>query len=246
MPRARLAALHTLLAGLVARPAPGALVVACADFEVFYLLHTLELLDRDSPADRFFTVAAPFTDLPTFLAQLPPDDNTPPDPTARLSALCTRLVATLPPGDHRLVCALIPAEIADPTSFAALTRALLTTPQDPRLRLIVRDDTRAPHSFTFASACPSEHVLAYRFSLPPELFIRELHITANDPQRPPDQRAQALLQLAGHDLAHRRHADALTRCDLAAGIAATPTLRTLALAFKADALRNTHPRELPC
>ena len=166
--------------------------------------------------------------------------------TARFSALCARLLADLPPGDHRLVCALIPAEIADPTSFTTLVRALLATPQDPRLRLIVRDDARAPHSFTFAATCPSEHVLAYRFSLPPALFIRELHTIADDPQHVPDQRAQALLQLAGQDLAHRRHADALTRCDLAARVATTPTLRTLALAFKADALRNTpHPREPP-
>lgn len=75
--------------------------------------------------------------------------------------------------------------MAKTTSFTTLIRALLTTPQDPRLRLIVRDDARAPHSFTFAATCPSEHVLAYRFSLPPALFIRELHTIADDPSTSP-------------------------------------------------------------
>lgn len=251
MPKARLDALHTLLAGLVARPEPGTLVIACADTEVFYLVHALAHLDEHSPADRFFTVAAPFTDLPTYLALLtaasaetPPPDGpvhtSRPDLAAhQFEPLFTRLLADLPPGDHRLVCALIPPEIADANAFAALIQALLAAPLDPRLRLVIRDSTLAPRSFELASTCPSEQVLAYRFALPPELFVRDLHSTANDPQRAPDPRAQALLQLAGHDLAHRRHADALTRCELAANLATSPALRAMALALKADALRHS-------
>ena len=253
MPRARLDALHTLLAGFVARPEPGVLVIACADCEVLYLLHTLATLDRDSPADRFHTVAAAFTDLPTYLtniseslpAHLSPANLAPatvitPQLAARhLTALWTKLLADLPAGDHRLVCALTPVEIADPTTFAALTTALLTTPHDPRLRLLLRDDALKPHTFDAAATCPSEQVLAYRFSLPPARFIADLHATASDSQRPPDQHAQALLQLAGHDLHHRRHADAIARCDLAATLAVTPTLQSLALALKADALRHS-------
>ena len=254
MPKARLAALHTLLAGLIARPEPGALVIACVDFEVFYLLHTLATLDRDSPADRFFTVAADFTDLTTYIPQI--YASIPIEPVtdiadsagaaSHLTALFTRLLADLPPGDHHLAVALIPPEIADPAGFAALTRALLATPQDPRLRLIVRDDPRAPHSFDFAATCPSDQVFAYRFSLPPELFVRELHAIVNDPQRPPDERALAHLQLAGQDLGHHRHADALTRCDLAANLATTDTLRTTALAFKADTLRRHSDKAPRC
>lgn len=246
MPQARLAALHTLLAGLIARPEPGALVVACVDFEVFYLLHTLATLDCDSPADRFLTVAADYTDLPTYIAHIyasipgepAPDIADPAHAASHLHGLFTRLLADLPPGDHHLAIALIPPQIADPTGFAALTHPLLATPHDPRLRLIIRDDPRAPHSFDFAATCPSEHVFAYRFSLPPELFVRELHATVDDPRRPPDERALAHLQLAGQDLGHQRTADALTRCDLAASLATTNTLRTTALAFKADTLRR--------
>ena len=39
MPAARLRLLEQLLDGFITRPEPGALVVACSDLEVFYLVH---------------------------------------------------------------------------------------------------------------------------------------------------------------------------------------------------------------
>ena len=178
-------------------------------------------------------LAAPLPHLDPEASQTPRDD-----PFSRLQALLARLLADLPPGDHRLVVALVPHEIGAPAAFAALAEALLTAPLDPRLRLIVRDDRLTPRHFLTAATCPEAHVLAYSFELPPELALAAVLTAAHDPHRPPDERAQALLQLACQDLGHRRHADALARCDAITRLPASPPLRALALALKADVLRH--------
>ena len=179
-------------------------------------------------------LAAPLPHLDPEASQTPRDD-----PFSRLQALLARLLADLPPGDHRLVVALVPHEIGAPAAFAALAEALLTAPLDPRLRLIVRDDRLTPRHFLTAATCPEAHVLAYSFELPPELALAAVLTAAHDPHRPPDERAQALLQLACQDLGHRRHADALARCDAVRALATSEPLQLLALAFKADVLRHS-------
>lgn len=245
MPRARLAALHTLLAGLVARPEPGILVLACADTEVFYPVQALTHIDEDSPADRFLIHTADLTTVPDYItdlhhaAGLPAPDRATPDPSHHLDALITTLLADLPPGDHHLVLALLPTTIHDPRGLASLAAHLLAHPQDPRLRLIVRDDRDHPHHLHLAAASPSAQHLAHVFSLPPELLLDTVRNLAHDPQARPDDRAQALLQLACQDLGHRRHADALARCDAVRALPTSEALQLLALAFKADVLRHS-------
>lgn len=244
MPRARLAALHTLLAGLVARPEPGILVLACADTEVFYPVQALTQLDEASPADRFLLHTADLTTVPDYIitlhhaAGLPAPDN-PTNPTAHLDALITALLADLPPGDHHLVLALLPTTIHDLRGLASLVAHLLAHPLDPRLRLIVRDDRDHPQHLHLAAASPSAQHLAHVFSLPPELLLDAVRSLAHDPRARPDDRAQALLQLACQDLGHRRHADALARCDAVRALATSEPLQLLARAFKADVLRHS-------
>lgn len=242
MPQARLDALHALLAGLVARPEPGILVLACADTEVFYLAHALEQLDERSPADRFLLHVDNLGD--DYLASLflaverpPPDASI--DPALALHTLCTDLLADLPPGDHHLVVALLPTEIHDPSGFTALAEPLLQLPLDPRLRLIFRVDRESSNLFALAAASRDPRHLAHTFSLSHDQLLDAVRRTSHDPRADPNDRAQALLQLACQDLGYGRHSDALARCDAAHGVTTTPSLRLLALAFKADVLRHS-------
>ena len=246
MPTARLKLLDQLLDGFVTNPEPGALVVACSDLEVLYLVHVLTQVDERSCADRFWIVADPFTGprayvdaLAATLGQQPEPSQT---PELRLHALIEQLLATLPPGDHRLVCALTPAQIDDPEGFASLVQTLLRPPTDPRLRVILRDDLpdhpRPTGAFELAAASPCEQILAYTFSLPHELVVADVQATADDPDRPPRERAPALLQIASRELGHGRLTEALTRCETVATMPVDPALQALALALKADILRQ--------
>jgi hypothetical protein len=294
MPAARLRILEQLLDGFITKPEPGALVVACSDLEVFYLVHLLTRIDERSPADRFWIVADPFTGprayvdaLITSLApELPPPHSAPESshtqnlhnapesshtqnphgapesshtqnlhsapesshtPESRLHGVLEQLLATLPPGDHRLVCALTPAQIDDPEGFALLARTLLRPLTDPRLRVILREDRRNhprdTGAFEIAAASTSEQLFAYDFSLPHELVTASVEATANDPARPPAERAPALLQIASRELGHGKLPSALARCELVATMPVDPALQALALALKADIFRQGHDLE---
>jgi len=251
MPQARLKALRRLLAGFIDRPESGALVVGCADPEVFYLVHTLLRMDEESRADRFLVIADPFmsalqyagiVDAALASCSAPNVSCTaaigPVETADRLERLFAHFLADLPPGDHRLICALVPAEIRDPIGFAAVAELLMRGWSDPRLRLVLRDDERASRHFTIAAQDPSERLLAYRFSLPPAVVMADVTAAAYDPTRPPDERAQALLQVACEQLARREYDGASSCCETAARIATTPTIRHLALALQADTLRH--------
>jgi hypothetical protein len=245
MPKARIRALETILRALVERPEPGALVIACTDHEVLYIAWLLGQLDEEDPADRFCVLAQPFTTTAEYIAMLETTAraaitlpaSADPDPTIRTRTLLHHLLADLPPGDHRLVFALIPSAIARPAEFAALVGPLLDTPIDPRLRLVLRDDRR---HLLFKNAAESSiaGIYAYSFALPPELVLASVAATANDRSRPPDERAAALLQLACLDLGHGRHSHALARCEAAARLATSAPLRAFALAITADVLRH--------
>ena len=249
MPKARLRALEQILRTLVEQPEPRALVVACTDPETFYIVHLLDQLDEQSPADRFCVLADPFKSVEDYIDMLeavaqsaidrPLPRSCDPTPNSRLLTLLDHLLADLPAGPHHLVVALVPAEIHDPPGFSGLVEALLAAPLDQRLRLVVRDDRLAPrHLFKCAARSSSEQLFAYTFALPPELLLADLVATTHDRSRPPDERALALVQLACQDLGHGRHADALARCAAVARLPACAVLRALALAIQADVLRR--------
>lgn len=249
MPADRLKLLDQILDGFVTVPDPGALVVACDDPEVLYLAQVLTDLDRRSDADRFWIVADPFTGPRAYLDLLAAHLDLAPAaaPEQRLQALLEQLLATLPPGDHRLVLALVPVQIDDPEGYALLTRPLLQPSADPRLRVILRDHAPAPprpdSPFALAAASPSPQLLAYHFSLPHELIVADVEAAAADPERPPAERAAALLQLASRELGHGHLGDALARCEQVAGMPLDPALQALALALKADILRRADDLE---
>lgn len=248
MPAARLHALRLLLSGFIDQPDPGALVIGCTDLEILYITLTLEALDLASCADRFWIVAEPFTGPRAYVEalenslrpfiDLPPRATPSAPPLDRLTALLQCSLAALPDGDHRLICALVPAQIDDPDGFALLAASLLRAPLAPRLRLILRDDLRAPHTFDAAAASPSERILAYPFSLPPELVVADVTAAAEDPRRPPEERAQALLQLASRELGHGALDTALARCATVEQMPVAPGLHAFATALRADISRR--------
>lgn len=248
MPAARLHALRQLLAGFIDQPDPGVLVIACTDLEILYLTLTLEALDLASCADRFWIVAEPFAGPRAYVdaiedslrphLELPPPTAPTAPPLDRLSGLLKSSLAALPDGDHHLVCALVPAQIDDLDGFARFATSLLHAPSDPRLRLILRDDLRSPRTFDAAAASPCEQILAYRFSLPHELVVADITATAEDPNRPPEERAQALLQLASRDLGHGALTAALARCETVENMPVAPGLSAFATALRADIARR--------
>lgn len=229
--QAVLTELESLLAGLVERDLAGVLVVACSDVETLYLAQVLARLDERSESDLFLTftdtaatAAALLDALADNLAlqqanlaeQLGPGAALPDlpalarDPAAtpatRFCALVDHVLDLLPPGDHRLVVAIIPSQL--PADFCVeLAEPLLRASQPPRLRLVLRDDRTRPDHFTFSKTCPDEHVLAYSLDLAPEGAVAAA-AAARDPERPAAARIQALMELAWLDLGHGRLADA--------------------------------------
>ncbi len=230
----RLHALQRLCTGFVARPQAGTLVVACSDPEVTYLTHCLTKLDETSPADRFLVLPHPFKDLYDY-TQTFAEATLQPPPVTTIQATIDAHLAALPEGDHRLVCALVPTEISAPAQFSALAEALMAAVADPRLRLILRDDRADPRHVTTAAA--SARDFAYTFMFTPETIAEELAHIADNPRKPPDDRAQALLQLAALDLGHGRLTDALARCQAVTCLATAPASQALALTLLADIYR---------
>lgn len=236
--------LRELLSALLARPLGGALVVGCPDPDMLLLLHALDSLDTASPADRFFIHGAPFTapepyvdDLVALIARVTQRPPPPPaEPIARLRVVIADLLAGLPVGDHRLVVALAPIHIRDPDAFTALVTPLLTPPFPDALRIVLRDDLAAPRHFRSAATCPSRQVAAHEFHLPVGSHLSDAATTARDPDQPPDARSQALLQLGLHAITHGHLDDAVASCEAALGLAVSPQVLAMALAFRADAL----------
>lgn len=257
--------LESLLAGLVERDLAGVLVVACSDVETLYVAQVLARLDERSESDLFLTftdVAATTARLVDALAdnlaaqqanlaeQLGPGAALPDlpalarDPAAtpatRFHTLVDHVLALLPPGDHRLVLALLPSSLP-PDFCVELAEPLLRASQHPRVRLVLRDDRARPaHLFLSAKTCPDEHVLAYSLDLAPEGAVAAVAAAARDPERPAAARIQALMELAWLDLGHGRLADAAQKFSGCAEFHArtgSPALAALARAGVGDVQR---------
>lgn len=246
--QARLRDLRDLLEAFLERPQPGVLVIRCTEEEHFYLIHTLEQLDADSPADRFLVVPEPFSAPATYLDALDrrimaergdpsPATSTAPrpeDPSSRLRTILAGLIQDLPPGDHRLMCALAPCAIDDPDGFTALAESLLSDPLPAPLRLVLRESPTHP---TTAAEHRSDNIFAYSFHLPATVVVEDTAAVAMDTSRPADERSQAILQMAIRDHGFGRHQRAVHACDLILELAPGPALIVLGLATRAEALR---------
>jgi hypothetical protein len=257
--QSRLRQLSDLIGAFIDRPTPGTLVIGCTDPEIAYVIYVLQQLDYHSPADLFFIAPEPFGDADEYLDTLEARRAAlfgPPSavcsagpairPVERLHAMIDDMLARLPPGDHRLVCALVPARLDAPAGFSELAEALSRSPRGDRLRLVVRDDIQSPRHFTTAADSDSDQLLAYPFHLPSDVVVADTAHTAADPARDPDERAQAILQFAIRDLGFGNLDRALTFCSAAERLAATSALRALALVLSADVRRAQGDLDLAC
>ncbi|WP_434421745.1 hypothetical protein [Nannocystis pusilla] len=262
--QAVLTELESLLAGLVERDLPGVLVVACSNVETLYVAQVLARLDERSDSDLFltFTDAAPTAaslvdvladnlalqqanlaeqlNSSTALPALPALARDPAaTPATRFRALVDHVLDLLPPGDHRLVVALLPSSL--PPDFSVeLAEPLLRASQHPRVRLVLRDDRARPAHFIAATTCPDDPVLAYSLDLAPEDAVAAAAAAARDPERPAAARIQALMELAWLDLGHGRLADAEQKFSGCAELHArsgSPALAALARAGLGDVQR---------
>ena len=238
--------LRELLAAFVERPLAGALVLGCCDEGMIHIVHTLDALDGDSPADRFLLHFEPFITAESYVDQLVAHvtnmTSCPPipagTPLARINALFAALLTALPHGDYRLVVVLFPRHISDPVDFSDLASSLLDQQHPHPFRLVLRDDLKAPRHLLSAEASPSEQLIGYRFHISATALVEASTAAARNPNASPDLRAQSLIQLATLALAKGHIEEAVTACKAAVGLTDNPVLLALALAFHADALRG--------
>jgi len=255
--------LADLLEGFVERAQDGVLVLECDDVQVLYAAKQLAGLDERDGADVFQVFCEPVgasvqawldelvRHLETQLAGL--DERCDVDgaprwprlpvavrtgaPLDRVEAMLAWMLARMPAGDHRLVCAFLPVEISDPDGYGALGEALVRRPPTAGLRLVLRDDAATPRFAPLAHAWPDTCVVAHRVALDPGGLVDAVAGVATNPQCAPRDRMLALLQIAFLDLGHGRAAAARQKFLATAGFFARtgePALQAVALGGGAD------------
>ena len=134
----------------------------------------------------------------------------------RLDALLRYLVALLPnPSDYRLLVGLTPLECDDPQAFAELVASAVPQREVPKwmtpLRLLAWDLFEHAPLSELLNSWPAETVLRYREDFSTQALSDALGREASDRSQDLDARMAAALQLAGLDVAHGRHADAVDK-----------------------------------
>jgi tetratricopeptide (TPR) repeat protein len=217
------------------------LVVSCADPELAYVIKTLEGIDDTSPADLFLTFAEPFTQAEAYAeaimknlraqaaaaharsregASLPPfpplcDDEAAP-PHARLRAAVDHVSSLVPAeGEHRVVWAFLPLQVADEEGYARLVGQFIPwngpEPWMRGLRVVARDDRSRPFLLPALRKRKAPGVLLYEMDMSPEALNDALVLEAADRSLPLARRTQALVQLAGLDYAYKRYPEAIKK-----------------------------------
>jgi tetratricopeptide (TPR) repeat protein len=232
--------LKQTLSGFVEQRESLLLVVSSADLEVPYVLKTLEGIDDTSPSDLFLTFAEPFTRAPEYAAAImkhlrgqmavarakgegepfPPlpaicDDEAAPPP-ARLRAAVDHVAALVPArGGHKVVWGLLPLHVADQEGYARIVGQFVPwrgpEPWMRGLRVVARDDRERPFLSPALRKNKAPGVLLYEMDMSPEALNDALVKGAGDRSLAPADRMQALIQLAGLDVAYRRYPEALDK-----------------------------------
>lgn len=118
-----------------------------------------------------------------------------------------------PAGGGRLVFGLLPLQIKDLPGYRGLVEQLVQTPKGMPwfrgMRIIVREDSRSPMLSPTVKEEPFVKFLSTDLST--EAMVASLNEELADPETLVEQRAQALVQLAGHDYANRRYEEALVK-----------------------------------
>src|SRR5262245_3356901 len=147
-----------------------------------------------------------------------PDGCTAPgtSPAARVRAAIEHARSLVPvESGNRLVWALIPKAIPDPTGYAEVLAGLLPTADGTPdwlqgVRLIIRDD-RSPFVLPALYREKNPHVLAYEPDLTPAAMMDAMAREVADPGLAEPKRMQLLAELAGLDYAHGRFEEAVQK-----------------------------------
>jgi tetratricopeptide (TPR) repeat protein len=113
----------------------------------------------------------------------------------------------------RLVCALLPLNIADPVSYRKLVEKLAEpdgrVPWFRGMRIIVREDATVP--MLTEEIRKERFVRLLQVDLSMEAMAADTAAELEDPDLPKEERAQSLLQSACHDYSHQRYESALAK-----------------------------------
>lgn len=135
-------------------------------------------------------------------------------PGPRIHAAMTHVRGLFPTDqDHRLVWSFLPAEIRDVHGYLRLVEVLLpwqgTQPWMISQRVILRDDKTRPFLIPELGRINAQGTLVFDADFSAEAAADDLVQAAQSPETPEQERMTTLLQLAGLDLAHGRHSEAI-------------------------------------
>jgi hypothetical protein len=219
------------------------LVLTSFDEEVPTIVRVLDSVDGESPSDIVFfhtapiAGAVPYVDgvLAAVLEQLgevneertqngdtpiaepPPPCSSPNiDPFERLRLLISYMATWLPEGgDHRLVFALLPDQIANRQAHARIANALVPIQSRPpwmeNVRLILRDDRRQPFVVDALRHAGVSGPCIYTTRVTVGDLADASAVDAANPRLPPARRMNALLQCAALDVALGRYEAAIDK-----------------------------------
>ena len=149
--------------------------------------------------------------------------------------------------DTPIVWAFLPAVLGDVDGFREMTRPLVpvcgVAQWSSGHHFIIRDQLDAGVWAQRLHEQAVEDALVFRFEMGRDRVLDELPVLAADPTRSDEERAGALLQLAGIDVAHKRLPEALEKYDALQriyGALGRPGMQSLALGGSGDALRLAH------
>jgi tetratricopeptide (TPR) repeat protein len=151
--------------------------------------------------------APPFPPLPANLK----DEQR--DPVERFRQWLAFLVTLLDDlRSQSFVVGLLPGVCSDPAGYARLIASVLPIPARPAwlepLRIVAFDSKDAPQLFPVLESQGADTVLTWEVDFSTPALTDSLAREASNASLPLQQRMACLLQLAGIDFAHQRHADA--------------------------------------
>ena len=133
----------------------------------------------------------------------------------RLRSLVSYVRDRLPPGDHRLMWALMPTAFKDRDGYARVVGELVPRgsiePWMRGIRFLVRDDRAQPFIIPTLKKLKAQGVLVYNPDFSPSGVEAALNDEAADPAVPVGQRMTSLLQLAALDYSNQRFEPAIEK-----------------------------------
>jgi tetratricopeptide (TPR) repeat protein len=191
--------------------------------ESFFIVWPGEFVD----AARYVTALVRFLEQRLEVAKIPRDERAEPpfppvpllllderrDPVQRFREWLSFLVSLLDdPAAQSFVVGLLPTRCEDPAGYARLIESVLPVPTRPAwlepLRIVAFDSKDSPQLVPQLEQLKADSVLTWEVDFSTPALTDALAREASNPGLPLEQRMLSMMQLAGIDFAHQRHADA--------------------------------------